>query len=142
MVGVPIRVMLTAAVGADPPAPPPCTASMPAAAAPPAPSTIHAHLCPPCPPEFRMACELSSALLKVSEQTVPARKAPFAAVMRTSNDPAIRFHCMPQALTLPSGWLVATSVFEPLANVPLGPCSGRRKATVAPSTGLPKSSEI
>ncbi len=33
-------------------------------------------------------------------------------------------------------WWSTISVFDPLANVPLGPSSGRRKLTVAPSTGL------
>ena len=71
---------------------------------------------------------------------MPARVCPLIAVMRISNEPSVRFHCIPQAEALPSAFVVTISRREPFENVPLGPSSGNRKLIDAFSIGLPVSS--
>src|SRR5580704_5898729 len=137
MVGAPIWTPAAAGELLDLP-----TTAAPKTAAPAAPATpsaIHSHLCPP--PEI--LCDFvpaSAEAERYCEQTIPARVWPLDAVIRISIRPADRFHCIPHALARPSERVVAISVFPPLANAPLGPSSGRRKLTVAPSTGRPVSS--
>ena len=99
-------------------------AKTPPAAAPATANEIHSHLCPPRP-RFRELAAASGASLKNWGHIVPARVCPLTAVIRTSKDPAVRFHCMPQTLARPSARVVTISVFEPVENVPLGPSSGR-----------------
>ncbi len=70
----------------------------------------------------------------------PARASPFTAVIRISTVPEVLFHCIPQTVARPSVCVVTTSVRRPDAKTPLGPSSGNRKLTDAPSTGFPVSS--
>src|SRR5579872_5017178 len=127
-------VVVMALVPVDaPPARPPIATAAPAP--PTTASPIHSHLWPPCGRRAEASLPAASDI----GHTVPARASPFVAVMRTSKEPAVRFHCMPQTLARPSEPVVAISDFEELGNEPLAPSSGSWKVTETPLTGLPVS---
>src|ERR1700691_5305707 len=86
-------------------------AATPAAAAPPTARAIHNHLCP-FGPTLAVEARASGESERYSEQVVPARVFPLSAVTRTSSEPAVWFHCIPQTPARPSAPVVTISVFD------------------------------
>jgi hypothetical protein len=140
IVGAPIVVPT---VGAAAPAglPPKLPAAKPPAAPPATASVIHSHLRLPRETLPAAGDEAGSAMLaSVTGHAAVTRASPFAAVIRISTGPGVRFQRMPQADAIPSARVVAISVRDPVPNTPEGPLWGSKKLTEAPATAIPEES--